>query len=138
MKYFSVFILTIIILFGCTKNPPKQPDPDDISRVDVQKVEADGKYTDEVLIADAKSLLTIKKAVNNISWSKAKAEMSKREDIKATLFYKWDKNQPELLFEYRIWFNKDDSATIISNNSIENYGQLEKDLAVKLRKALTE
>ncbi|MEH7178053.1 hypothetical protein [Neobacillus vireti] len=63
--------------------------------------------------------------------------MARKEDVKATLFFKYDENMPERLFEYQIWFNQsNDTAMIISSNVKEGYGTLDKENAQALEKIL--
>ncbi|WP_170840823.1 hypothetical protein [Oceanobacillus limi] len=61
--------------------------------------------------------------------------MAKKEDVLVTLFYTFDENMPEKLYKYRVWFNGNGNATIISNNEEEGYGSLEED-SLKLKNIL--
>lgn len=53
-----------------------------------------------------------------------------KEDVLAILSYIYDKNMPERLYEYRIWFNVNDTGTFISNNEKEGYGMLDGEIAL--------
>jgi len=65
-----------------------------------------------------------------------KPEMARKEDLLVTLFHTFDKNMPKRLYKYRLWFNTDDTATIISDNSTQGYGTLDKDNTDALKRAL--
>jgi hypothetical protein len=63
--------------------------------------------------------------------------MSRSEDLKTTLFLKYDENSPERLFEYQIWFNLvEDTTIILSNHEEEGYGTLDKENAKVLEAIL--
>ncbi len=116
-------ILTIILmlfLIGCS--PDFQPE---LTRVDVQKITKDGmKDGEERIIASKDELQTIDQVFDEIKWSpKTKAEMARKEDVLAIFFIQEEKDMPERLYEYRIWF-EGESATIISNKEQEGYGRL--------------
>ncbi|QGS68236.1 hypothetical protein CV093_05220 [Oceanobacillus sp. 143] len=42
--------------------------------------------------------------------------MERKEDALVTLFYTLDENEPERLYEYRVWFNDNNDAEIFSNH----------------------
>ncbi|MEH7380888.1 hypothetical protein V7138_10445 [Bacillus sp. JJ1533] len=107
-------------------------------RADVQKVNQEGNYEDDVImITDKEKLDSIKRSLENVIWDPhTKAEMARNEDILATLFYTFDGNMPERLYQYRIWFSVN-NATIISNNDNEGYGRiLDKEIVSELKENL--
>jgi hypothetical protein len=121
MRNLSVILgLLLILLAGCNVN--FQPE---LTRIDVQKISPDGtKNGEERVIADKQSIKAIEQAMSNVTWEpNTKAEMARREDVIATFFVQEEKNMPERLYEYRIWF-EGETATIISNNKKEGYGRL--------------
>jgi hypothetical protein len=121
MRNLSVILgLLLILLAGCNVN--FQPE---LTRIDVQKISPDGtKNGEERVIADKQSIKAIEHAMSNVTWEpNTKAEMARREDVIATFFVQEEKNMPERLYEYRIWF-EGETATIISNNKKEGYGRL--------------
>ncbi|MEW8987436.1 MAG: hypothetical protein AB2401_10630, partial [Bacillus sp. (in: firmicutes)] len=62
--------------------------------------------------------------LEEVKWSpKTKAEMSRKEDVLATFFIQEEKNMPERLYQYRIWF-EGETATLISEKENEGYGRL--------------
>jgi hypothetical protein len=126
-----------MFIIGCTKDS-EEFNLNQLTRVDVEVVKDDESYEESVMITDEETVDTLRKAFKSIKWEpNVEAKMSRREDVKATLFFKYDKNMPERLFEYQIWFNhSNDTATIISNNENEGYGTLDKEHARTLEEIL--
>lgn len=62
--------------------------------------------------------------------------MVKKEGALVTTFYTYDENMPERLYEYKIWFEENDTVTIISNKEDEGYGRLDKENAQNLQNIL--
>lgn len=53
--------------------------------------------------------------------------LTRKEDVKVTLFFQIDKNMPEKLVEYLIWFNQsNETATVIAKNE-NSYGTVNKE-----------
>lgn len=114
-------MLSVVLLVGCTKNETIEK----LTRVDVFKVTVDGNYADEIIIADLNKIDELSLAFDRIEWERnVKAEMSRREDVKAVLFWEDDVNMPERLEEYKIWFEGNGTSTIIEGDS---YGRLDKE-----------
>lgn len=130
-------ILTMFLI-GCTNKVPKDFNLNQLTRVDIEVVKADGGYEEVVMITDEETVDALRKAFKQIKWEpNAEPKMARKEDVKATLFFKYDENMPERLFEYQIWFNQsNDTATIISNNGKEGYGTLDQENAQTLEKIL--
>jgi hypothetical protein len=121
MRNLSVIIgLLLFLLAGCNNN--FQPE---LTRIDVQKISPDDtKNGEERIIAEKQSLKAIEQAMSKVTWEpNTKAEMARKEDIIATFFVQEEKNKPERLYEYRIWF-EGETATIISSKENEGYGRL--------------
>ena len=116
-----IIVSFVFILFGagCANFEPK------LTRIDVQKMNEEGVNDgEETIIASKERLIKIQKAFNKVKWSpKTKAEMSRKEDVLATIFIREEKNMPERLYQYRIWF-EGETATIISEIENEGYGRL--------------
>ncbi|MGM0890870.1 MAG: hypothetical protein ACQEW5_29085 [Bacillota bacterium] len=131
INFTSLFVF-MVLLVGCMGEEKRQ-----LTRVDVQKIDTEGNYEDVVMIADSESIELLRQAFEQIKWDNnmVKMEMVRKPDIKATLFYTFDENMPEKLYEYKIWFNENAStATIISNNENASYGELDKDNPKALKK----
>ena len=109
----------------------------ELTRVDVQKVIVKRNSEDVVTIIDPEKLDMIKKSLGNVKWEpNVKAEMAREEDLLVTMFHSYDKNMPERLYEYRIWFEENGTATIISNKETEGYGRLDRENTQNLENAL--
>jgi hypothetical protein len=135
--YFIISIIFAIFLIGCTNKAPKEFNLNQLTRVDVEVVEADESYEEAVMITDEETIDVLRKTFKQIKWEpNVQPSMDRKEDVKATLFFKYDENMPERLSEYQIWFNQSDTATIISNNESENYGTLDKNNAKTLKNIL--
>jgi hypothetical protein len=126
----SFMLLLLILLSACSGQEYKE-----LTRVDVQIVDEQGDYEEAEVITDVETMEILKKTFEKVKWDPSiQAEMARQEDVFVTLFYTFEEDMPERLYEYRIWFNGDDSATIISNNENEGYGYL--DGADKLKNIL--
>lgn len=126
INFNSLFVF-MVLLVGCIEEKGQ------LSRVDVQKIDTEGKYEDVVMITDRESIELLRQAVEQIKWDDKVVKMARKPDVEATLFYTFDENKPERLYEYEIWFNESaGTATIISNNENESYGELDKDNAQAL------
>lgn len=65
----------------------------------------------------------------------AEPKMSREPDVEAAFFYTFEKNMPERLVNYQIWFNQgNDTATIISDYQNEGFGTLDKGNAESLKR----
>ncbi|MCK2021288.1 hypothetical protein [Peribacillus frigoritolerans] len=128
INFTSLFVF-MVLLVGCIGEEKGQ-----LSRVDVQKIDTEGKYEDVVMITDRESIELLMQAFEQIKWDDKVVKMARKPDVEATLFYTFDENKPESLYEYEIWFNESSgTATIISNNENESYGELDKDNAQALK-----
>jgi hypothetical protein len=112
-------------------------DYENLTRIDIQKVNPDGDYEDTVIITDNETIEELKSIFIQIKWEpNIQAEMARKENVLVTLFYTLDENMPEKLYEYRVWFNGNGNATIISNNEEEGYGSLNEEDTLKLKNIL--
>lgn len=121
MKKLTLGLLVIFLsIAGCSAS--FEPE---LTRIDVQKISVEGKNDgEEEIIALKERLKKIQQAFDKIKWSpNTKPEMARKEDIIATFFIQEEKNMPETLYHYRIWF-EGETATIISDKENEGYGRL--------------
>ncbi|WP_342430332.1 hypothetical protein [Neobacillus sp. FSL H8-0543] len=127
--YLIISMIFAALIIGCTKKAPNEFNFNQLNRVDVEVVKSDETYEESLMITDEKTIDLLRKTFKQISWkTNVEPKMARKEDVKATLFFMYDKNMPERLFEYQIWFNQSKGkATIISNNEKEGYGTLDKD-----------
>ncbi|MCM3743216.1 hypothetical protein M3193_03590 [Sporosarcina luteola] len=142
----TLFLILGVILSACSEKEGELPKVDiqevfeeegEVTRVDVQKVNEKGDYEDVVTITDPEKLNLVKKSLVNVKWNpNVEAEMARKEDVFITLFHSYDKNMPERLYEYRIWFEENETATIISNKETEGFGELDRENTQNLKNAL--
>ncbi|RSD28833.1 hypothetical protein [Mesobacillus subterraneus] len=131
MRLLTFATLILFLLTGCSSNfEPK------LTRIDVQRMSSDGtKIGEEKIIPDKQTLDQIENAFAKIKWEpNTKAEMVRREDVLAIFFIQEEKNMPESLYEYRVWF-QEGTATIISNKENEGYGRLTDEKEVQFLKS---
>ncbi|WP_152952255.1 hypothetical protein [Peribacillus butanolivorans] len=107
-------------------------DTEQLTRVDVQKIDAEGKYEEALMITDNESIELLSEAFKQIKWDNRMVKMARKPDLNATLFYTFDENMPERIVEYEIWFNENGTAIIISNNENKSYGELDNEGAKTL------
>jgi hypothetical protein len=98
----------------------------------------DTNYGVTVMITDNESVEIVKTAFEQVKWEpNVVVNMIRKADVKATLFFKFDENMPERLYEYEIWFVENSgTANLVSNNDKEGYGELDKESAVILKSVL--
>lgn len=127
----TLLLVVGVILVACSEKEGQ------LTRVDVQKVNEEGNYDDVLMITEIEDIELIEEAILNVNWEpNTEAKMARIEDVLAILFFSFDENMPERLYEYRIWFDNNETATIISNNENEGYGKLNKKDAQNLKSIL--
>jgi len=132
----SMFTIFLITLIGCSNDVPKEFDLNQLTRVDIQ-IFADEQSDNEIIISEEEKIKTLREVFAKIEWElKVKAKMARKEDVKATLFFTFDKNMPEKLFEYFIWFNQGDASVTIIDREKNALGTLEKEDAQTLKDIL--
>ncbi|KQU20894.1 hypothetical protein ASG65_22560 [Bacillus sp. Leaf13] len=124
---FIFLFVFMLLLVGCMGEDTEQ-----LTRVDVQKIDAEGKYVEALMITDNESIELLSEAFKQIKWDNRMVKMARKPDLIATLFYTFDENIPERIVEYEIWFNENGTATIISNNENKSYGELDNESAKTL------
>ena len=108
---------------GCNDTKMSQ-----LTRVDVQEINSDQSFGDDETIADKETVNLLWKAFEEINWEQnIKSEMSRIEDVEATLFFDFDKNMPERLVVYSIWFNQSTETSTIIVRDENLYGSLDKE-----------
>jgi len=132
----SMFTIFLITLIGCSNEVPKEFDLNQLTRVDIQ-IFADEHSDNEIIISEEEKIKTLKEVFAKVEWEQnVKAKMARKEDVKATLFFTFDKNMPERLFEYFIWFNQGDASVTIIDREKNALGTLEKEDAQTLKDIL--
>jgi hypothetical protein len=126
-------VTTALSLIGCSSEVPTKINLNQLTRVDTI-VTNDGRG---VMITKENDLKKLKNSLEQIKWEQnVKAEMSRKEDVIATLFMTYDKNMPERLFEYRIWFNEGNGTATFIDSEKNAYGKLDKENTKVLKQFL--
>jgi hypothetical protein len=121
-----LFIVTLIMLVVSCQTKDIVKEKGELTRIDVQRLFPMETYGETVMITKPESIEALKAIFENVRWNpNLEVKLSRGPDVKAILFYRYDKNMPERLYEYRIWFDKE-TATIISDVQEEGYGELDK------------
>ena len=131
-KALVLVFLFVFLLVGCLGGPGE------LTRINVQvKSESIDK---ERHIQDAEKINRIKEIMKEVDWDpNTIVDMAREEDVFATFFFDYDKQMPERLIEYRIWWNQSNgSAIIVSSDEDEGYGKLNKENSKELENALME
>ncbi|MCR8848400.1 hypothetical protein NQ095_08305 [Rossellomorea sp. SC111] len=119
----NILLFALILLAACSGQ-----EKGELKRVDIQKANKEGNYEEVVMITDHESIELLKKLFEDIKWDDKEVNMARNPDVKATLFYEYDKNMPERLVEYEIGFHESSgTTTIVSSNENQSYGELDKD-----------
>ncbi|WP_019244106.1 MULTISPECIES: hypothetical protein [Bacillus] len=126
-------IISILMLSGCINT---KLDINNLSRVDVEKASSDSPDNNET-ISEEEDLKVLRKAFKAINKENAKIKMSREEDVKVSLFFEYDKNNPEIIVEYLIWFESNGTAKIIEKDK-NIYGKLDKENAQVIKDILLE
>lgn len=128
-KIISLSILLLLVLAGCVGGKGE------LKRVDFDN------YTKNIYktTTNEKMIKKLTNTFNEVKWDpNTEASMSRKEDVSLTLFYVIDENKPEKIYTYKVWFNEDKTATIISDNDKEGYGKLNIENSNILKKLVNE
>ncbi|WP_409292939.1 hypothetical protein [Peribacillus sp. SCS-37] len=127
-------VLTVFLaIAGCSIEVPKEYDLKQLNRVDVQVFTGENPEKEKIIM-DEEKVKALRDLFAKIEWEyNVKAQMDRKEDMKTTLFFMSEKNMPEKLVEYLIWF--DASATIV-NREKNSLGNLDNKDAQKLKDIL--
>ncbi|WP_338788240.1 hypothetical protein [Metabacillus sp. FJAT-53654] len=130
MKSFAFISIFILLMVGCTMEGKGE-----LTRIDVLI-----ENQSDTHIQDKNTLSLLGNFSEQVKWKQNKVpSMSRKPDVKAIFYYEVKKNTPERLYEYEIWFNdKAGTATIISNDKNEGYGELNKENASVLKNIFFE
>ena len=124
----SICMLFFALLLGCTAENTELNG--EITEIHVQE---DANEKEGRVIKDKETLELLKSYLEKISWENAKMEMSREQDVTITLSINSDTKQ--ILKEYYIWFNKDNSAIFINYNE-QKAGTLNKENAKGFKEIL--
>lgn len=123
MKKIILFGL-MLLLAGCKDLQHTEP----IERAVIEPILDDERSDmEEIMVFDAEELEDIRSYLTQTEWQpNTEPKMARHEDVLLKLFIEVEKNMPERINDYRIWFNEDDSMTIISNVETEGFGKLKR------------
>jgi len=132
--YYLVFLsLMVFILVSCSNSN----DEEYLTRIDIQQVQEHDASEEEEMIVDLVTLDSIKSILEEVEWEpNSDTEIVGTENLIATLFYTDEEEKSDQLYLYQIWFNSDDSISIVSSNVDEGYGRLKEEYADKLKNLL--
>ncbi|MCS0673786.1 hypothetical protein [Cytobacillus firmus] len=126
-------IITILLLIGCSKDASNEFDLNQLTRIDI----SEEKSEKEFIITEKEKIKSLRKIISRIEWkTDIKPQMAENEDVKATLFFTYDKNMPERLTEYSIWFSKEDGSAAIFHREKNALGTLDKENAKSLKELI--
>ncbi|MEE6452804.1 hypothetical protein RAH41_19755 [Gottfriedia acidiceleris] len=129
MKYFVLISVFTFLLVSCTSEGKGQ-----LTRIDIDVLV---KNQEPTIIQNKETLVLIENLSKKIKWQQRQnLSIAREPDVNAVFFYEVEKNMPEELYEYKIWFNETGTATIISDDKKEGYGELDKNNAKTLKKYL--
>lgn len=133
----SPIILSIIIfllLIGCSKDASNELDLDQLTRVDISQENSEKEF----IITEKEKIKSLREIFSSIEWeADIKPQMAEKEDVIATLFFTYDKNMPERLTEYSIWFSKKDGSAAIFHREKNSLGTLDKENTQTLNELIT-
>ncbi|WP_282172522.1 hypothetical protein [Cytobacillus firmus] len=126
-------IMTILLLIGCSKDASNEFDLKLLTRVDI----SEEKSEQDFIITEKEKIKSLRKIISRIEWERdIKPQMAEKEDMIATLFFTYDKNMPERLTEYSIWFSEKDGSAAIFHREKYALGTLDKKNGQALRELL--
>lgn len=129
----NLWLILSLCMMGSLFAACSDEDESYLTRVDILAVNNE-VMEEEEMIVDLVTLDSIKSLLGEVRWEpNSSPELERTEDLVATLFYTENDNNQEQLYLYRMWFNSDDSLSIISDHEDEGYGTLDKENAEKLK-----
>ena len=126
-------IITISLLIGCSKDAAYEFDLNQLTRVDISEENSEK----ELIITDKENIKSLRNIISRIEWeADIKPQMAEKEDVIATLFFTYDRDMPERLTEYSIWFSKKDGSAEIFHREKNALGTLDKENAQALKELM--
>jgi len=125
MKKLSFYFILLLILSSACHSLNVQK----LTRVNFELSKPNSDETEIWMVIEKESLEELERAFKELKWeSDREIQMSKKEDVHVTLFWEDDREMPEHLADYKIWFNDDDQTAIItSEREDEKYGELDEE-----------
>ncbi|MGD6844473.1 hypothetical protein ACQCVH_18425 [Bacillus infantis] len=111
-----IWIFALLLLTGCHDQKYGE-----LTRIDIFEK---GKEQESILV-DEELKNSIEEKMSQIEWvPNMKPEMEREPDAEADFFFTEDKNEPETITTYHIWFNGK-NADILSSDKREGFGRLD-------------
>lgn len=128
-----IFLAGALLLAACSNEAS-------LTRVDVQLASQYDTYEDVKKIMDPEALESLEKVIQEVEWDNTiTVDMARQPDVKAVLFYQEEKEMPERLVRFDVWFNEEaGTATIVSDKENQGYGKADQEQAEVLRELLLE
>lgn len=117
-KIFMVLVIAFVLLLsGCVKQITRDDlQWEHVNRIDIFTIQPDGTYGDERIIVESSDIDDLRDIFSSLSWKEnVKISMSREPDAKIIFFFRYDRNMPERLVEYLIWFNEGGTIQIIDH-----------------------
>lgn len=109
----------LLLLVGCNDNGQLS------ETLEWAVINVKNSAAEEIIIHDPKELEEISSYLSKVDWQpNTEAKMATHEDLLLSLFIEVEQNMPERINEYQIWFEEDNSMTIMSNVKSEGFGKL--------------
>lgn len=134
----NVLSVILISVFAFLLTACSGQNEGELTRVDVQIIDAKGEYKEDVTIITNNEIIELlNQTFQLIKWENKVSDMVRKPNAKLTFFYTFDENMPERLVDYEIWFDeKNNTTTIINYDKDKTYGKLNKEDARKLKQIL--
>ncbi|MFB7642622.1 hypothetical protein, partial [Peribacillus butanolivorans] len=75
---FTFLFVFMLLLVGCMRE-----DTEHLTRVDVQKIDTEGKYEEPLMITDNESIELLSEAFKQIKWDNRMVKMARKPDLNA-------------------------------------------------------
>lgn len=123
-----VFLFASLFLVACSEQSKGE-----LTRIDVISLFEEKSIEYHIQLEE--ELTLVENVFQKVNWQpNVELKMSREPDVEAVFLYAFDKNMPERLVNYQIWFNQgNDTATIISDYQNEGFGTLVKGNAESLK-----
>ena len=110
-----------------------------LTRVDIREINSDQSYGEDKTITDNVTVDLLRKTFEETKWEQnVEVKMSRVEDVEATLFFDFDKNMPERLVVYSIWFNQSNETATTIDRDENLFGTLDTKNAQTLKDVFSQ
>jgi len=123
-----VFLFASMFLVACSEQSKGK-----LTRIDVISLFEEKEIEYHIQLEE--ELTLVENVFQKVNWQpNTEPKMSREPDVEAVFFYTFNKNMPERLVNYQIWFDQaNDTATIINDYENEGFGTLVKEETESLK-----